>query len=86
MYAKCGALEEAQQVFDGFPNRDIVSWNALITGFVQQGLAEKALSYFEWMQSGGFAPDACTFACVLKACGSMGDLDKGQGIHAQIVR
>eukprot|EP00250_Pteridium_aquilinum_P009442 c18670_g1_i1 orf=2-751(-) len=64
MYAKCGALEKAQKVFDELLVRNIVSWNALIAGYVQYGHCEEALSYFTQMQVGGFFPNVVTFACI----------------------
>lgn len=86
MYAKCGSLEKAQEVFDELPYQDIVSWTALIGGYVQHYHGEKAFSCFEKMQLGGVSPNAVTFACILKACSSIGVPDKGQEIHTQIVR
>ncbi|KAI5073975.1 hypothetical protein GOP47_0011988, partial [Adiantum capillus-veneris] len=86
MYAKCGALEKARDVFDKLIVRDIISWNALITGYTQQGHGEEALKCFDQMLSDGFSPDATTYAGILKACGSIGALDKGQEIHGHLMR
>ena len=86
MYAKCGALTEAKQVLDKLRNRDIVSWNALISGYVQQGRGKDAMACFEDMQRDGLSPDPITFTCILKACGSIGAIDKGKQIHEEIVR
>lgn len=86
MYAKCGALEEAQEVFEELQFRTAVSWNALIGGFTQFGLSERALSYFHRMQQEGFSPDTISFACALKACGSLGDAYVGQELHRHIVQ
>eukprot|EP00250_Pteridium_aquilinum_P034760 c8059_g1_i1 orf=209-763(+) len=33
MYARCGSLEEARNVFDNLPYRDVVSWGAMIAGY-----------------------------------------------------
>ncbi|KAI5062550.1 hypothetical protein GOP47_0023089 [Adiantum capillus-veneris] len=85
MYAKCGDLVKAQEVFDNLPEHNIVSWTALIAGYVQQGCGEEALHYFERMKCNGLSPDAVTFTCILKACGSTGAIDKGCEIHRQIV-
>eukprot|EP00250_Pteridium_aquilinum_P015078 c22364_g1_i1 orf=2-265(+) len=38
------------------------------------------------MQSDGVSPDAVTFSCILKACGSLGAIVKGTGIHVEIER
>ncbi|KAK9287000.1 hypothetical protein L1049_015408 [Liquidambar formosana] len=38
MYAKCGSLEDGNSVFRRMPVRDVVSWNAMISGLSQNGL------------------------------------------------
>lgn len=86
MYAKCGLLGRAQEVFDGLVDRNIVSWTALIGGYVQHGHHEEALVCFERMEKVGLSPNAVTFICMLKACRSIGALDKGQDIHVEISR
>ncbi|CAM6032334.1 unnamed protein product [Sphagnum compactum] len=37
MYARCGSLDEAQQVFDNMDIKDVVSWNAMIVGYADHG-------------------------------------------------
>lgn len=86
MYAKCGFLAKAQQVFDKLPARDVVAWTALISGYVEHDYAEEALDFFEQMRLQGISPNAVTFTCGLKACGSLGAIVKGQLIHAEIQR
>jgi pentatricopeptide repeat protein len=86
MYAKCDAIAKAQDVFDQLPVRNVVSWNALIAGYVRQGLAEEALKCFECMRcTEGFHPNAATFASAVKACGLMGVAEKCIRIHKAIV-
>ena len=84
MYGKCGMLEKAQEVFDEIPIHDIVSWNALITGYAHHGLGKEALKCFKKMQAEGLSPDAVTFICVLNACGSIKSLEMGEEIHAEV--
>eukprot|EP00250_Pteridium_aquilinum_P020273 c24766_g7_i2 orf=1-354(-) len=86
MYAKCGMLQKAQEVFDELSTRDLVSWNTLIAGYVDHGHGKEALSCFKQMQLRGFSPNAITFACILKACGSIRALEKGEEVHAHIMR
>ena len=78
LYAKCGVMSKAQQVLEEIPFRDVVSWNALISGYTQQGHGYEALSCFEKMQKDGLFPDDGTFQCVLCACGHSGLLDEAQ--------
>ncbi|KAH7277126.1 hypothetical protein KP509_39G035400 [Ceratopteris richardii] len=86
MYAKFAALEKAQIVFDELPLRDVVSWNTLITGYVDHEQAEDALNCLELMQHEGIHPDVVTFVCILKACGSIGAIKRGEEIHDAIAR
>ena len=85
MYGKCGDIAKAENVFYSLSRRDIVSWNALITGYVEHEQGFEALNCFEQMQREGIIPDAITFTCILKACGSLGMIDKGEPIHQEIV-
>ncbi|KAH6554703.1 hypothetical protein KP509_22G048100 [Ceratopteris richardii] len=84
MYAKCGAIDKAQEVFERAPLRNVASWSALIGGYVRHGKEERAFICFEQMQSEGIAPNAVTYACVLKACGTKGAIDRGIQIHDEI--
>ncbi|KAI5058786.1 hypothetical protein GOP47_0026956 [Adiantum capillus-veneris] len=86
MYGKCGALDEAQNVFDKLPLRNEVSWTALITGFCLYRYNEETLKCFALMKHEGLVPDAVTFACILKACASIGSYEEGEAIHATILR
>ncbi|MCO5556409.1 hypothetical protein L7F22_009958 [Adiantum nelumboides] len=86
MYAKCGSLDEAQKVFDGFKDRDIISWGAMITAYVVDGHISSALALFERMEKEGIKPNKVVFLSCLKACGAMGSLLWGRMIHDQIMR
>ena len=85
MYAKCGALIDAQKVLKELPVRDIVSWNALIAGYAQQGKCHETLACFEQMKSEGLSPDSITLVCILKACGSIKAIDMGIQVHDEVM-
>ncbi|KAH7432580.1 hypothetical protein KP509_07G028900 [Ceratopteris richardii] len=86
MYAKCGELSKAYEVLQEASSSDVVSWSALISGCAQQGKGEEALKCFEQMQNKGFSPNSVTYSCVLKACGCIGALEKGEQIHQEIAQ
>jgi pentatricopeptide repeat protein len=86
MYVKCGALARAQQILKELCVRDAVSWNALITGYVQKEQYYEALDCFDEMQSEGISPDLVTLTCIMKAAGSVGAIEKGNQIHGEIMR
>ncbi|XP_066308166.1 pentatricopeptide repeat-containing protein At2g33680-like [Miscanthus floridulus] len=77
MYSKCGNLEDSMVVFRRMPDRDIISWNSIISGFSQHGRGSDALDLFEEMKLEGMAPDHITFINVLCACSHMGLVDRG---------
>lgn len=77
MYAKCGNLEEGSLVFRRTQWRDVVSWNAMISGLAQNGNGIEALELFEEMLLEGTEPDHVTFVNILSACSHMGLIDRG---------
>ncbi|GAY50576.1 pentatricopeptide repeat-containing protein [Citrus sinensis] len=78
MYAKCGNIKAAEQVFDGMGYKTLASWNAMISGLAMHGKADKALSLFSRMIGEGLQPDDITFVGVLSACNHAGLLDIGR--------
>eukprot|EP00250_Pteridium_aquilinum_P023295 c26594_g1_i1 orf=1-612(-) len=86
MYANVGLLCEAQEVFNKLSTHNVVSWTALIGGYAKHGLDEEALENLEQMEVEGVFPNSATYACSLKACGSLGANDKGFDIHVEIAR
>ncbi|XP_019054228.1 PREDICTED: pentatricopeptide repeat-containing protein At5g27110 [Nelumbo nucifera] len=77
MYAKCGTVEEARQVFDRLPVRDFVSWTSMITAYGSHGQAFKALELFSKMQDSNAKPDKVTFLAIMSACSHAGLIDEG---------
>ncbi|KAI5079101.1 hypothetical protein GOP47_0006772 [Adiantum capillus-veneris] len=85
MYAKCCQLVEAEVVFEGLKNKDVISWTALISEYADHGLGAVALVCFERMKSEGVLANAVTYVAVLKACTSLGALSQGQQVHVDII-
>eukprot|EP01018_Ginkgo_biloba_P018799 Gb_11545 [translate_table: standard] len=86
MYAKCGAIEIARQIFDKMPARDVVSWSTMISGSVQNGRANEALILFNEMQLQGIKSDSVTITSLLPACAHLLALQQGKRIHGYILR
>eukprot|EP01018_Ginkgo_biloba_P002102 Gb_06089 [translate_table: standard] len=78
MYAKCGSIEKAHEVFDKIHQRNVVSWNAIIAGYAMHGYGKEAIKLFEQMQNLGTNPNDVTFVCVLSACCHAGLVDEGK--------
>lgn len=86
MYSKCGLLAKAQEVFDTLPRRSVVSWNTLITAYVDYGHCERALECYGQMQAEGVSPSTITFVSSLTAAVNIGDMDMVEHIHAEMER
>ncbi|XP_057784396.1 putative pentatricopeptide repeat-containing protein At2g01510 [Salvia miltiorrhiza] len=76
MYAKCGSLKDALVVFKDMPERNTISWNALISAYAQNGDGKATLRSFEEMIESGLHPDPVSFLSVLTACSHSGLVDE----------
>jgi pentatricopeptide repeat protein len=72
MDARCGEMGFARKVFDEMGDRDLVSWNSMISGYSKMGFAKEAIGLFMEMREEGFEPDEMTLVNVLGACGDLG--------------
>jgi pentatricopeptide repeat protein len=79
MYGKCGSLRHAKSCFKRMPEKNVVSWNGMLSAYAQNGLGEITLGLFDKMKCSGIAPNAVTFVCILCACSHAGLLSEGYG-------
>ncbi|KAI3854536.1 hypothetical protein MKX03_016891 [Papaver bracteatum] len=84
MYAKCGNLGLAKNIFDGMQERDVICWNVMISGLTMNGDAENALALFEQMEKDGFRPNDITFVahygCMINFLGRAGLFEEAKEI------
>nr|POE50041.1 pentatricopeptide repeat-containing protein, chloroplastic [Quercus suber] len=85
MYSFCGLLHNSRQVFDEMPLslRDVVSWNSMVSGYIQGRCHWDALKVFDEMLKCDVntRPDEVTLINALTACARIGFLDMGRKIH-----
>ncbi|XP_024046344.1 pentatricopeptide repeat-containing protein At1g08070, chloroplastic [Citrus clementina] len=77
MYAKCGIIENAVDVFNSMDTKDLITWNTIISGLAMHGRGAGALSLFHEMKNAGEMPDGITFIGILCACTHMGLVEEG---------
>lgn len=86
MYAWCGSLEEASTAFARAPMQDVITWSALMGGYIQQGYEQGVFELIEKMQQKGVEPNLVTYVHVLEACSSINAvLEPGMLAHACII-
>ncbi|KAG8069772.1 hypothetical protein GUJ93_ZPchr0006g41435 [Zizania palustris] len=76
MYFKCGCAD-SRRIFDLMEERDIFTWNTIITGYAQHGLGREAIKMYQLMESTGVIPNEVTFVGLLNACSHAGLVDEG---------
>lgn len=86
MYSKCGCCDDARQYFDEMPGKNVVSWSALISGYVQCNRFKEAFVVFQDMLIEKVMPSEFTFTSVLAACAEIGALVQGRWVHGYIDR
>ncbi|XP_019189077.1 PREDICTED: pentatricopeptide repeat-containing protein At2g13600-like [Ipomoea nil] len=65
MYCKCLDINAAQKAFNEVAERDIVSWNALISGYAHSGQLENVRYNLQKMKEDGFYPNICTWNVII---------------------
>ncbi|XP_017255622.1 pentatricopeptide repeat-containing protein At2g02980, chloroplastic [Daucus carota subsp. sativus] len=78
MYAKCGCINAAKEVFDAMPVRDTKAWSSMIVDFAIHGHAEDALQTFALMEAAKVRPNSVAFLGVLLACAHGGLVSDGR--------
>uniref|UniRef100_A0A0D9W756 Pentacotripeptide-repeat region of PRORP domain-containing protein n=1 Tax=Leersia perrieri TaxID=77586 RepID=A0A0D9W756_9ORYZ len=86
LYAKCGCLGDAMNVFDLSCEKNIVMWNAMLTGFVQNELPEEAIGMFQYMRTYTIQPDEFTYVSILGACTYLNSFYLGKQVHCVTIK
>ncbi|CAH2079848.1 unnamed protein product [Thlaspi arvense] len=81
MYMSFGRVETARRVFDVMKNRDVISWNTMISGYCRNGYMNDALMIFDLMVTEVVDPDHATIVSLLPVCGHLKDLEMGRNVH-----
>ncbi|OVA17328.1 Pentatricopeptide repeat [Macleaya cordata] len=86
MYLDCGSIKDARLVFDRMHSKDVISWTAILSGYVKNGGFNEGLKLFRLMNSEGIKPDSFSVSSVLPACARISARKHGREIHAYTLR
>ncbi|KAJ8550801.1 hypothetical protein K7X08_000171 [Anisodus acutangulus] len=86
MYIKFGMIEEAENLFQGLDNRNLISWTAFISGLYHQKAFYKALTHFCLMRKNNTEPNEYTYSVALSCAASAEYHDYGCALHAQVIK
>ncbi|OVA03653.1 Pentatricopeptide repeat [Macleaya cordata] len=85
-YCYCALILDALKLFDTMPERDVVSWNTIISGLVRLGLFEEGFSYYIEMKRVGIRPSQSSFASVMVALVGMDSSENCRQIHGESLK
>ncbi|KAJ0566452.1 putative tetratricopeptide-like helical domain superfamily, DYW domain-containing protein [Helianthus annuus] len=84
LYTKSSDIEAARRVFEEIPKKDVIPWSFMIARYSQSDRCEEAVRLFCRMRRESAVPNQFTFASVLQACATMGNLTLGKQIHCHV--
>ncbi|KAF8776099.1 hypothetical protein HU200_003783 [Digitaria exilis] len=82
MYAKASQIDVSRRVFDGMAQRDLISWNAMVSGYSLNGCFQEAVEALQEMQQRGMRLNASTLVGIIGMCGGVNAKDLGSSLHA----
>ncbi|XP_065007423.1 pentatricopeptide repeat-containing protein At1g08070, chloroplastic-like [Musa acuminata AAA Group] len=86
MYSRCGEFRASSHLFDEISHKDVICWNAMITGYSQLGKPLLVLELFKRMLFEGFGPSIPTIFLLLHACTVLSVIQVGKCMHGYITK
>lgn len=86
LYMKLERAWDAEKVFEEMPDRDIVSWNSMISGYLALEDGIRSLVLFKEMLKCRFKPDRISTMSALGACSHVYSPKMGKEIHCHAIR
>ncbi|KAJ0024496.1 hypothetical protein Pint_09189 [Pistacia integerrima] len=86
MYSRCGQIEEAQKIFDSIGKKNLISWNAMMAGYAQNGKGKKVIEIFEDMLTMKCKPDHISFVALLSGCSHSGLVTEGKHYFSSMTK
>ncbi|KNA03761.1 hypothetical protein SOVF_206020 [Spinacia oleracea] len=86
MYAKCSDMASATEVFWRTKNRNTVTWNTLIAGYINRRQEDEAFILFDKMLEEGVEPSPVTYMILIPGCGEIGALRLGREMYGYLLK
>ncbi|MBA0741710.1 hypothetical protein Gogos_014842 [Gossypium gossypioides] len=77
MYSRCGDIDEAERIFAMMKERNVITFNLMISGLAMHGKSIQAIEIFRGMIKQGLLPTSVTFVAILNACSHGGLVNLG---------
>ncbi|KAK2656753.1 hypothetical protein Ddye_009805 [Dipteronia dyeriana] len=83
MYSSCSDINAAHMIFEKLEEKDLVTWNTIISSYAQGNLGRSSILAYLEMQRAGIKPDEFTFGSLLT---SSEFAETAEMIHALVYR
>ncbi|KAL4202035.1 hypothetical protein AMTRI_Chr02g261750 [Amborella trichopoda] len=84
LHFKCSEISETRRVFDFLALKDVVTWTSMISSYVRANEPKRAFELYSEMEEQGVEPNEYTLSSLIKACGEMGNLERGKLFHEMV--
>ncbi|XP_076935253.1 pentatricopeptide repeat-containing protein At3g03580-like [Bidens hawaiensis] len=86
VHAKCGSMEDALNQFEDMKDRDIISWNTIISACSYSEEYNLGFEMITRMRLEGIVPNMTTILCALPLCSTLGAKRQGKEIHGCVLK
>ncbi|XP_020575560.1 pentatricopeptide repeat-containing protein At3g53360, mitochondrial [Phalaenopsis equestris] len=86
MYGKCGAMDDASQLFDTMRERNVVSWTSMISGYSQSNRETEAVELYRGMLQKGLVPDDFSLGSLIRSSSGLFDGELGMQVHSHVIK
>ncbi|CAA0236162.1 unnamed protein product [Arabidopsis thaliana] len=85
-YSACGDLSGSMRSFNAVPEKDVISWNSIVSVCADYGSVLDSLDFFSKMQFWGKRPSIRPFMSFLNFCSRNSDIQSGKQIHCYVLK
>ncbi|XP_027360589.1 pentatricopeptide repeat-containing protein At4g19220, mitochondrial [Abrus precatorius] len=86
MYSKCNLVKKAELLFNSTEDRDLVSWNSMISGYSLNKYSDEAQILFREMLRWGPNCSSSTVFAILSSCNSLNSVHFGKSVHSWLLK
>lgn len=86
MYARCGCLGNAVQMFEDMPGRNLYSWIAILNLYLDNGYLEEAFLLFKNLQLEDVELEFFVFPVASRICNGYGGVRFGGQLHGIVIK
>ncbi|XVE68213.1 hypothetical protein DITRI_Ditri09bG0050400 [Diplodiscus trichospermus] len=86
MYSMCNNLIQARKLFDVMETRDVILYNVMMTGYLQNKFSSEALDIFTEMVAIGIKPNVGSILIVLSALSELKNIRGARSVHGYMLR